>query len=150
MKIALACDHVALTLKSQIMGLLDEMGISYEDFGTYASERTDYPLYAARAAHAVADGKCDRGIILCGTGVGMSIAANKVDGIRCVVCSDCFSAKLSREHNDTNMLALGARVVGSELAKMIARIWLETSYEGGRHQHRLDMISALERNEALE
>lgn len=148
--IALACDHVALELKAEIKGLLDEMGLTYKDFGTDSPERADYPIYAARAARAVASGACEKGIILCGTGVGISIAANKINGIRCVVCSDCFSAVLSRQHNDTNMLAMGARVVGSELAKMIARMWLTADFEGGRHQRRVEMIARLERQEALE
>lgn len=148
--IALACDHVAIELKQEIKVLLGEMGLPYHDFGVDTSERADYPVYAARAAHAVASGQCERAIILCGTGVGMSIAANKIHGIRCVVCSDCYSAMLSREHNDTNILAMGARVVGFELAKMIARIWLQTPYEGGRHQRRLDQIKQLERQCTIE
>ncbi len=148
--IALASDHVAIPLKEEIKKLLDDMGLAYRDFGTNTPERTDYPIYAARAARAVVSGECDRGIILCGTGIGISIAANKVDGVRCVACSDCYSAALSRQHNDTNMLAMGARVVGVDLAKMIAKIWLTTDFEGGRHQRRIDQIAALERNEALE
>jgi ribose 5-phosphate isomerase B len=142
--VALACDHVALELKEEIKTLLDELGYAYTDFGTCGVERTDYPVYAARAARAIASGVCEKGILCCGTGVGMSIAANKIKGIRCVVCSDCYSAKLSREHNDTNMLSMGARVVGGDLAKMIARIWLTTEYEGGRHQRRLNQIAVLE------
>ncbi len=148
--IALACDHVALPLKEELKTLLDEMGLAYHDYGTFTDERTDYPVYGARAARAVAGGECERGIICCGTGVGISLAANKVRGIRCVVCSDCYSAMLSRQHNDTNMLSMGARVVGTELAKMIARIWLTTEFEGGRHQRRVDQITALERGEDIE
>lgn len=148
--IALACDHVALELKAEIKGLLDSMELAYQDFGTDSTERVDYPVYAARAASAVASGACARGIILCGTGVGISIAANKVHGIRCVVCSDCFSAVLSRQHNDTNMLAMGARVVGIELAKMIARMWLTAEFEGGRHQDRVDQIARLEKQIEIE
>lgn len=148
--IALACDHVALALKAEIKSLLDEMGLAYKDFGADSPERVDYPVYAARAARAVASGACEKGIIICGTGIGISIAANKINGIRCVVCSDCFSAVLSRQHNDTNMLAMGARVVGSELAKMIARMWLTTGFEGGRHQRRIDMIARLEQQEEIE
>lgn len=148
--IALASDHVGIVLKEEIKILLDEMGLPYRDYGAYSQDRTDYPLYGARAAKAVASGECERGIICCGTGVGISLAANKVKGIRCVVCSDCYSAMLSRKHNDTNMLSMGARVVGTELARMIARIWLTTDFEGGRHQRRIDQISALEQGEAIE
>ena len=148
--IALASDHVGIILKEEIKILLDEMGLPYRDYGAYSQDRTDYPLYGARAAKAVASGECERGIICCGTGVGISLAANKVKGIRCVVCSDCYSAMLSRQHNDTNMLSMGARVVGTELARMIARIWLTTDFEGGRHQRRIDQISALEQGEAIE
>ena len=148
--IALASDHTALELKEAIKGLLQEMGLEYKDFGTYTAESCDYPVFGARAARAVARGECDRGIIICGTGVGISLAANKIPGIRCVVCSEPYSAKLSRMHNDSNMLAFGARVIGTEMAKMIARLWLETPFEGGRHQRRVDMLSALERGEEIE
>ncbi|HOB19876.1 MAG TPA: ribose 5-phosphate isomerase B [Candidatus Atribacteria bacterium] len=148
--IALASDHVGIDLKKEIMALLDEMGLEYKDYGAYTKERTDYPIYGARAARAVANGECERAILICGTGVGISIAANKVDGIRAVVCSDCYSAKLSREHNDSNVLAIGARVVGPDLARMIARIWLETPFEGGRHQKRIDMIARLEKGLDIE
>ena len=142
--IALASDHTAMEMKETIKGLLDEMGLEYKDYGTYTSDRCDYPVYGARAAKAVASGECDRGIIICGTGVGISLAANKIPGIRCVVCSEPYSAQLSRLHNNSNMLAFGARVIGPELAKMIARIWLETPFEGGRHQRRIDKLTALE------
>lgn len=148
--IALACDHVAVELKQEIKGLLDRMSLSYKDFGTDSAERSDYPVFGARAARAVASGECERGIVLCGTGVGISIAANKVRGIRCVVCTDCYSAKLARAHNDSNMLAMGARVVGVELAKMIAEIWLTTPFEGGRHQLRVDMLTRLEQELDIE
>ncbi|MDD3692818.1 MAG: ribose 5-phosphate isomerase B [Oscillospiraceae bacterium] len=148
--IALACDHAAIELKKDIMNLLDEMGLEYKDFGTYETKSCDYPIYAARAARAVASGECERGIIICGTGIGMSIAANKVPGIRCVACSEPYSAKLSRMHNDSNMLALGARVIGSGTAVMIARTWLETPFEGGRHKRRVDMYSLIENGKELE
>lgn len=148
--IALACDHVAVFLKEEIKALLEEMGVTYKDYGTNSTERTDYPVYAARAARAVANGECEKGILFCCTGIGISIAANKIKGIRCVVCSDCYSAKLSRLHNNTNMLSLGARVVGTDLAKMIVREWLTTDYEGGRHQRRLDQIAILEEQGFLE
>lgn len=142
--IALGCDHVGLALKEELKKLMDEMGLAYRDFGTDSIARTDYPIYAEHAARAVARGECDRGILCCGTGVGISIAANKICGIRCVVCSEPYSAKLSRQHNDTNMLAMGSRVVGVDLARMITREWLTTDFEGGRHQRRVDQISSLE------
>lgn len=147
--IALASDHAGLPLKEHIKALLDEMGLPYKDFGTHTSASCDYPVYAQRAALAVVSGECERGILCCGTGVGISIAANKVKGIRCVVCTDCYSAKMSREHNDANMLALGARVLGDEAAKLIARTWLETPFAGGKHQRRVDEIAAIERGEML-
>lgn len=147
--IALASDHVGITLKRVIMALLDEKGLPYRDYGCFDAERTDYPLYGYAAARAVADGECDRGIICCGTGVGISLAANKVHGIRCVVCSEPYSAKLSRQHNDTNMLALGSRVVGEELAKMIVTEWLDTPFEGGRHQRRVAMLEEIETTQRL-
>lgn len=148
--IALASDHAALDMKAAVKELLETMGYAYRDFGTDTPESCDYPVYGARAAHAVASGECDRGIVICGTGLGMMLTANKVDGVRCVVCSEPYSAEMSRLHNDANMLALGARVVGVELAKMIVRTWLTTPFEGGRHQRRVNMLSALERGEALE
>lgn len=142
--IALASDHIGIELKRYIMDYLDELHLEYEDFGTYAAERCNYPEYALKAAKAVASGRCEKGIICCGTGVGISIAANKVKGIRCVVCSDCYSARLSREHNNTNILSLGSRVVGKDLAIMIVKSWLEGEYEGGRHQKRIDQIEDIE------
>ena len=142
--IALASDHVGLALKNEISVLLQEMNLEYKDFGTTETVRTDYTIFGYPAALAVASGEYEKGIIFCGTGIGISLAANKVKGIRCAVCSDCYSAVLSRQHNDTNMLALGARVVGVDLAKMIVKLWLETAYEGGRHQIRLDHISQIE------
>lgn len=142
--IALASDHVGRELKIAIMEFLDELNLPYKDFGTYSTERVNYPEYALKAANAVAQGECTKGILFCGTGVGIGIAANKVKGIRCVVCSDCYSAKLSREHNDTNMLALGSRVVGTDLARLIVKNWLEGEFEGGRHQIRIDQIHNIE------
>ena len=142
--IALASDHVGLGLKIEIMALLKEMNLEFKDFGTHDTERCDYPVYAKQAANAVVAGKCDRGILVCGSGVGMSLVANKVKGIRCVVCSEPYSAALSKAHNDTNMLALGCRVVGTELAKMIVENWLKAEFEGGRHQQRIDQIRDIE------
>lgn len=148
--IALASDHVGLEMKRSVMRMLDERGLAWRDYGTCTGERCDYPVYGAAAAQAVASGECDRGIVICGTGVGISLAANKIHGIRCVVCSEPYSAKLSRQHNDTNMLAFGARVVGEELARMIVETWLDTPYEGGRHQRRVEQLAQLERTQTLD
>lgn len=148
--IAIACDHAGIDLKPAVIAVLDELGIPYKDFGTYTRESVDYPVYGARAANAVAKGECDRGIILCGTGVGIGMAASKVHGIRCVTCTDTYSAKMSRLHNDANMLSLGARVLGTELAKDIVRVWLMTEFEGERHARRVGMINRLDAGEALE
>ncbi|HIU19328.1 MAG TPA: ribose 5-phosphate isomerase B [Candidatus Limiplasma stercoravium] len=148
--IAIACDHAGIDLKPHVIAVLEELGIPYTDFGTHTRESVDYPLYGARAARAVASGQCERGIVMCGTGVGIGMAAGKVHGIRCVTCTDTYSAKMSRLHNDANMLALGARVLGSELAKDIVRIWLMTAFEGERHARRVGMIDRLDRGEALE
>ena len=150
MKIAIACDPAGEVLKGPIKETLDQLGIEYEDFGIHEGEPRDYPIYAVRAANAVVRGECDRGIILCGTGVGISMAANKVRGIRCCCCSDCYSAKMSRAHNDANMLAMGGRVVAPELAKMIVEIWVKAEFEGGRHQRRIDMFSLIEEGKPLE
>lgn len=147
--IALACDHAALELKEEIKKLLDEMGETYHDFGTYTADSCDYPIFAARAAKAVADGTCEKGIVICGTGIGISISANKVKGIRCALCSEPLSAQLTRQHNDANMLAMGARVIGPELAKCIAKTFLTTPFDGGRHQRRIDLIGAIEEGEDL-
>lgn len=149
MKIALACDHAALDMKNDLLEFLKKLGMETCDFGTHESASCDYPIFAARAAKAVASGDCDRGIVLCGTGIGVSIAANKVPGIRCALCSEPFSAELTRRHNDANMLAIGARVTGPELARAIAQTFLKTAYEGGRHQRRLDLLTALENGEEL-
>ena len=148
--IAIACDHAGIDLKPAVIAVLDELGIPYKDFGTYTHESVDYPVYGARAANAVARGECDRGIVLCGTGVGIGMAASKVHGIRCVTCTDTYSAKMSRLHNDANMLSLGARVLGTELAKDIVRVWLMTEFEGERHARRVGMINRLDAGESLE
>ncbi len=142
--IALASDHVGIELKRHIMEYLDELHLEYKDYGTYTTERCNYPEYALKAANAVASGECEKGIICCGTGIGISIAANKVHGIRCVACSDCYSALFSRQHNNTNMLSLGSRVVGKDLGLMIVKSWLEGEFEGGRHQVRIDEITEIE------
>ncbi len=147
--IAIACDHGAVELKKEIEAMLDEMGLSYQDFGTDNSASVDYPVYAEKAARAVTSGACDKGILLCGTGLGMSLAANKVRGIRCALCGDCYSAEMSRRHNNANMLALGARVIGPELAKKITQIFLTTDFEGGRHARRVGMIDTLDQGGTL-
>ena len=144
MKIAIGCDHVGYELKKRVIDHLTEKGHEVVDFGTNSTERTDYPIYGEKSANAVASGECDRGIVICGTGIGISISANKVKGIRCVVCSELYSALLSRQHNDTNMLAFGSRVVGGDLALMIVDAWLSGEYEGGRHARRVQMISDIE------
>ena len=147
--IALACDHTGLELKEQIADMLTEMGLEWKDYGTNEPISCDYPVYGYRAAKAVADGVCERGLLICGTGVGIGIAASKVPGTRVCTCSDVYTAELSKRHNNSNILTMGARVVGVDLAKMIARHWLEAEFEGGRHQRRIDQISAIERGESL-
>ena len=143
--IAIGNDHTGLQLKKEIIDCLHQNGYEVLDFGCNSFERVDYPEYAKKVAQAVLDGRCECGILICGTGVGISIAANKVNGIRAAVCSEPYSAVLSKRHNNTNILALGARVVGSELANMIVLEWLKAEFEGGRHQKRLDLITEMER-----
>lgn len=144
MKIAISSDHGGNNLRKEIMSLLDELQISYEDFGPKSDDSVDYPDYARPVADGVASGKFDRGILICGTGIGMSIAANKVKGIRCALVHDVFSAKATRCHNDSNVLAMGERVIGPGLAREIVKAWLNTDFEGGRHTRRIDKISELE------
>ncbi len=144
MKIALACDHGGLELKLAIKAHLEKRGFVPCDFGTHTHDSCDYPDFAALAAKAVASGECERGIVVCTTGIGISIAANKVKGVRCALLSDLMSARLTRLHNDTNMMALGQAVVGEKLALEIVDTWLDTEFEGGRHQNRVNKISALE------
>ena len=147
--IALACDHSGIEMKTEIKKLLDELGLEWKDFGTNEAVSCDYPVYGYRAAKAVADGECDRGILICGTGVGIGIAASKVKGIRVCTCSDVYSAELSKRHNNSQILTLGARVAGLDLARMIARHWLLAEFEGGRHQRRVDLLTAIENGEEL-
>lgn len=145
MKIAIGCDHGALELKNTVAAHLRKAGYEVMDFGTHTLGSCDYPDYAAAAARAVADGECDRGIVLCTTGIGVSIAANKIRGIRCALLSDVLSAKMTRLHNDTNMMALGAGIVGQNLALEIVDTWLGTEFSGEpRHQRRIDKVMALE------
>lgn len=147
MKIAIACDHGALELKNDVVAFLKNQGFEVTDFGTHTSDSCDYPDYAAQAALAVARGECEKGIVLCTTGIGMSIAANKVKGIRCALLSDVMSARITREHNDTNMMALGAGVVGKLLALEIVDTWVHTDFSHNeRHHRRIDKVMALENN----
>ena len=149
MKIVIGNDHVAVEMKNEIKRYLEEKGHTVINVGTDSTERADYPIYGEKAAQMVSKGEVDCGIIICGTGVGISLAANKVPGIRAVVCSEPYSAKLSKQHNNTNMLAFGARVIGLELAKMIVDEWLNAEFEGGRHQRRVDMIMEIDKNRKL-
>ena len=148
MKIAIGCDHGALALKEAMIAHLEKQGHQIKDFGTYTLDSCDYPDFAAPAAKAVASGECEKGIVLCTTGIGVSITCNKIKGIRCALLSDVMSARMTREHNDTNMMAIGAGVVGQMLALEIADTWLGTEFsQGERHQRRIDKMMALE-NEA--
>ena len=145
MKIALGCDHGALALKNALIPHLEKQGFEIKDFGTYTFDSCDYPDFAGAAAKAVASGECDKGIVLCTTGIGVSITANKVKGIRCALLSDVMSARMTREHNDTNMMAIGAAVVGQMLAFEIIDTWLGTEFSGEeRHQRRIDKVMAYE------
>ncbi len=145
--IAIASDHGGFELKQEIMKHLEAQGLEFKDYGTYTSDSCDYPVYGELAARAVASGECDKGIIICGTGIGISMSANKVKGIRAALCSDCYSAEFTRLHNDANMLALGARTVGSGLALKIVDTFLNTGFEGGRHARRVALISQIEEKE---
>lgn len=146
MKISIGCDHGALALKNKVAEHLRSRGFEVLDFGTHTLDSCDYPDFAAAAARAVASGECEKGIVLCTTGIGVSIAANKIDGVRCALLSDSMTARLTREHNDTNMMALGAGVVGEMLALQIVDTWLDTPFsEGPRHQRRIDKVMALEK-----
>ena len=144
MKIALGNDHTALEMKAAVRQHLEERGIEVLDLGTHSPESCDYPVYGEKVGLAVAGGEADLGIAICGTGVGISLAAGKIRGIRACVCSEPYTAKLSQMHNNSNVLAFGARVIGIEMAKMIVDQWLDAVYEGGRHQRRVDMIHAIE------
>ena len=146
MKIAMACDHGAFEYKTEIKNMLEKMGYEVKDFGCYDANSVDYPDMIRPACEALARGEFDRGIVMCGTGIGASIVANKVDGVRCALVSDCFSAKVTREHNDTNVLAMGQRVMGIEVAKEITRIWLETPFSNDeRHIRRIEKIMDIEK-----
>lgn len=139
--IALGCDHGGYALMQEVKAHLEKRGLEYKDFGTYSEESCDYPVFAKKAANAVASGECDKGILICGTGIGISITANKIKGIRAALCGDCFSAQATRQHNDANMLALGARITGPGLALMIVDTFLDTPFsEEERHARRIAQI----------
>ena len=144
MKIAIGCDHGGIVIKPAVLEVLKEKNIEVEDFGCYSTDSVDYPDYALKVAEAVSQGKADLGIVLCGTGIGISIAANKVKGIRAAVAHDMFTAEMVKRHNNANILAMGGRVVSPELAKDMTRKWLDTEFEGGRHTNRINKISAIE------
>lgn len=148
MKIAIASDHGGVNIREEIKKLMEELDIPYEDFGCECGTSVDYPDYALPVAEKVASGEFDRGILICGTGIGMSISANKVKGIRCALVHDVYSARLTREHNDSNILAMGERVIGPGLAREIAQVWLTTEFEGGRHANRIGKIGEYENKNA--
>ena len=149
MKLVIGNDHVAVEMKNEIRAYLESKGIEVLDVGTNSTERFNYPISGYKAARLVADGAVDGGVLICGTGVGISLAANKVQGIRACVCSEPYTARLSKQHNNSNIIAFGARVIGIETAKMIVDEWLAAKYEGGRHQTRVDMIAEIERTQHL-
>ena len=149
MKIAIGNDHAAVEMKNEVMDYLKGKGVEVVNVGTDTNERFDYPVAAYRAAKLVASGEADGGILICGTGVGIGLAANKVKGIRCCICSDPYTARLSKQHNNANMIAFGARVIGPETAKMIVDEWMNAQFEGGRHAERVAHITEIEQTQAL-
>jgi ribose 5-phosphate isomerase B len=149
-RIAIGSDHVGYALKEAVKSYLEEQGIEFSDIGAHSAERTDYPLFGKQVARMVASGEAASGILICGTGIGMSITANKVPGIRAAACSEPYSAALARQHNDANILAFGARVVGEGLALMIVETWLKSEFEGGRHARRVELIAQVEAESRLE
>ena len=144
LRIAVGCDHNGVELKRQLMGLLQELGHEYLDFGCYDSNAVDYPDVAEAAAQAVGAGRCDQGMLICGTGIGMSIAANKVAGVRAALCHSAFSARRARAHNDANIICLGGQVIDEDTARETVRAYLDAEFEGGRHARRVGKINALE------
>ena len=147
MKVAMACDHGGIDLKNVLKSELEAMGHEVVDYGTYTKDAVDYPDYGYKAAKAVASGECEKGVVVCGTGIGISISCNKVNGIRCALCHDVFSAKATRAHNDANMLAMGQRVIGLGLALEILHAFFVEEYEGGRHDTRIAKLMAIENNQ---
>ena len=150
MKIAIGNDHVGVELKQHIVRYLQEKGHEVINFGTDETTSNHYPIYAEKVSRAVVSGECDKGILICGTGLGISISANKIHGVRCAVCSEPVSAALARQHNNANIVAMGARMIGPVMAEAIVDVFLNTGFEGGRHQLRVDMIMKLDRGESLE
>ena len=144
MKIAIGCDHGGYLLKQDILIWLEENDIDFEDVGCYSTDSVDYPIYAERVARLVAGGECDRGIVICTTGIGVSMAANKVGGIRCALCTDSLQAEMTRRHNNANMLAMGAGMIGKNMAERIVEVFLSTEFEGGRHERRVGLLDAIE------
>ena len=144
MKIAIGCDHGGYLLKQDILIWLEENDYEFEDFGCYNTESVDYPVYAEKVARAVASGECEKGIGICTTGIGVSMAANKVKGIRCALCGDSYSAEMTRRHNDANVLAMGAGIIGPNMAKKITEVFLTTAFEGGRHARRVGLLENIQ------
>lgn len=144
MKVAIGCDHAGMEMKNEITPLLEELGIEWQDFGTKSEESCDYPEYGEKVSEAVSNGTMERGILICGTGIGMSIVANKFPGVRAALCSEDYSAKMSRLHNDANVLVLPGRIIDGNTAREIVKTWFKTDFEGGRHQRRLDKIREIE------
>lgn len=144
MKIAIGNDHIGYELKDTVIEVLQKRNIEIVDCGSYGTERVDYPIFGEKVAKLVSTGEVDRGILMCGTGIGISITANKIKGIRAAACSEPYSAKLSKQHNDSNILAIGSRVVGKEVAKMIINEWLDAEFEHGRHENRIQLIKEIE------
>lgn len=150
MKIAIGNDHVGVELKQHLIQYLEAKGYEMVNFGADTPASTDYPIYAERVSKAVVSGECDRGILICGTGLGISISANKVHGVRCAVCSEPVSAELARQHNDANIIAMGARTIGPVMAEALVDVFLTTEFQAGRHQRRVDMIMQLDRGESVQ
>ena len=144
MKIAIGCDHGGYLLKQDILIWLEENDYEFEDFGCYNTESVDYPVYAEKVARAVASGECEKGIVICTTGIGVSMAANKVKGIRCALCGDSYSAEMTRRHNDANVLAMGAGIIGPNMAKKITEVFLTTAFEGSRHARRVGLLDNIQ------
>ena len=150
MKIAIGNDHGGVELKQYLVQYLKEKGYEVVNFGSDVTESTDYPIYAERVSKAVVSGECDKGILICGTGIGISISANKIHGVRCALCSEPVSAQLARQHNDANIVAMGARTIGPVMAEGIVDVFLNTEFQGGRHQRRVDKIMMLDRGESVQ
>ena len=149
MKIAIGCDHGGYLLKQDILIWLEEHNIDFEDVGCYSTESVDYPMYGEKVGRMVASGQCDKGIVICTTGIGISIAANKVKGIRCALCSEPLSAEMTRRHNDANMLAMGGGLIGNNMADRIVDAFLNTPFEGGRHERRVNLLNEIDQTRGL-